>query len=188
MTESTAKGEEPPPPLVHDSLKKIPLNIRFALTGTLSNAIFLTGYNTTLHQLSGSHTNLPDAYIYSIFYLFFIPISHLLQCLFVWGWPNPYLPSLLSNAPIGLTAMALGTVLTGYLDQIEFNEVMEDFLRDHFAMLAAEDQGGKEEEDETTNYVSYVVMIATGLWGYVLSVLVNTPKTTTKKEEKEKEL
>mmetsp|Transcript_14661 Transcript_14661/g.21867 ORF Transcript_14661/g.21867 Transcript_14661/m.21867 type:complete len:179 (+) Transcript_14661:107-643(+) len=168
------------PRLLHDSLKQIPLNIRFGLIGALSNVIFLTGYNATLHQVGES---MSDAYVYSVFYVFYIPVGHALQCLFVWGWPDPYLPNLLSNAPIGLTAMALGTFLTRYLDQMNFNDTVDDFLKSSFSMGDESRDSGEEEK----NYVSFAVMIATGLWSFILSNLINTPSKKSEKEP-EKEL
>jgi hypothetical protein len=48
--------------------------------------------------------------IYAVFHLSYIPVGHALQCLLVFGWPNDYVLSLMSNAPIGLAAMAIGTI------------------------------------------------------------------------------
>ena len=61
--------------------------------------------------------------IYSIVYLIFIPISHFMTILLVFGWPDHYLHSLASNLPIGLTAIGIGSMLTSYLDLIKFNQM-----------------------------------------------------------------
>ena len=52
----------------------------------------------------------PASTIYAVFYLNYIPVGHALQCLFVFGWPNDYVLSLMSNAPIGLAVMTIDTI------------------------------------------------------------------------------
>ncbi len=94
-----------------------------------------------------------------------------LQCLFVFGWPNNYVPSLMSNAPIGLTTMSIGTMLTGFLSKVEFNARAEDWISSTFRM------DPKDDADEGGEfYSSLVVMVATGMWSYVLSLYVNATK------------
>ena len=122
----------------------------------------------------------PASKIYAIFYTMYIPVGHALTSLFVFGWPTKYLPSLLANAPIGLTAMALGTALTGFLSKVEFNAYAEDLISSVLGMEKASAEG---EEGEF--YSSLVVMVATGLWSVVLSFVVNSEKKT---DVKEKEL
>ena len=104
-----------------------------------------------------------------------------MQCLFVFGWPADYLPSLMSNAPIGLTAMAIGTALTGFLSKIEFNTIAEDWISSAFGTPP---QDHSEEEGEF--YSSLVVMVTTGVWCYVLSLYLNAaPKEGKKHIEKD---
>lgn len=124
----------------------------------------------------------PASTIYAVFYTFYIPVGHLFQCLFVFGWPSEYLPSLMSNAPIGLTAMAIGTALTGFLSKIEFQAKVEDWISSTFG---TEMHDHSEEEGEF--YSSLVVMVATGVWCYVLSLYVNAakPEEGTKHSEKD---
>ena len=122
----------------------------------------------------------PASKIYAIFYTMYIPVGHALTSLFVFGWPTKYLPSLLANAPIGLTAMALGTALTGFLSKVEFNAYAEDLIS---SVLGMENASAEDEEGEF--YSSLVVMVATGLWSVVLSFVVNSEKKT---DVKEKEL
>ena len=124
----------------------------------------------------------PASTIYAVFYTFYIPVGHLFQCLFVFGWPADYLPSLMSNAPIGLTAMAIGTALTGFLSKIEFNSLAEDAISSAFG---TEPRDHSEEEGEF--YSSLIVMVATGVWCYVLSLYVNAAKPA-EKEKGDKEL
>ena len=103
---------------------------------------------------------------------------------FVFGWPKPYFMSLLSNAPIGLTAMTLGTASTAYLDKINFNERIEDYIDANLSFLAL---AGQKENDEIGEfYSSIVVMMITGIWSSMLSMMVNKPMST--KEKKTKEL
>lgn len=72
-----------------------------------------------VHQ---KHTRSGAPTMYSIVYLVFIPIGHAMVSLFVFGWPEHYCPSLMSNFPIGLTAIGIGGGLTAWLDSIDFNE------------------------------------------------------------------
>lgn len=132
----------------------------------------MTGYNFSV--LTFEPMGYPASTIYAVFYTCYIPVGHLLQCLFVFGWPKDYLPSLMSNAPIGLTAMAIGTALTGFLSKVEFNAVAEDWI----SSLSGKEPSAEDEEGEF--YSSLVVMVATGVWCYVLSLYVNA----TKPEEK----
>jgi hypothetical protein len=106
--------------------------------------------------------------IYSIFYTSYIPVGHLLQCLFVIGWPTNYVQNLLSNAPIGLTAMVIGTMLTGFLSNMHFNSAVEDWISSTFGT-----EPRNPMDDEGEFYSSLVVMVATGIWCYVLSLYVN---------------
>jgi hypothetical protein len=67
--------------------------------GLLSNVLFMLCYNWCVEKF----TFVAPPTMYSIVYLVFIPIGHALVSLLVFGWPEKYIPSLLSNFPIGLT-------------------------------------------------------------------------------------
>lgn len=121
----------------------------------------------------------PASKIYAVFYTVYIPVGHALGSLLVFGWPEKYLPSLMANAPIGLTAMAIGTALTGFLSKIEFNAKADEWI----SSLVGAEKPVEEEEGEF--YSSLVVMVATGVWCFVLSLYVNSEKKT---DAKEKEL
>jgi hypothetical protein len=160
-------------------------------TGTTANsgsAWFWMFWKWNLHTLS------PSA-IYSILYLIFIPISHAMACIFVFGWPERYLPSLLSNCPIGLCAMILGATLTAYLNSIQFNEMVVEYLEEwaeyirnnftfHEMPRRGEDQpNGNGNGDEGQFYTSLAVLFVTNLWTYLSSLYVNsTPQKSEKKE------
>jgi len=96
--------------LIHPLLNKIPLQFRFGFNGVLSNLLFMLVYNYAVEYFDKIYT---PSTIYSVVYLFFIPLSHLMVSLLVFGWPERYLKSLMSNFPIGLTAIAMGSALTG---------------------------------------------------------------------------
>jgi len=160
------------------SLNNISQSIRFFVTGFVSQIIFMTCYNLLISTFEPM--GHPASKIYAIFYTMYIPVGHALTSLFVFGWPTKYLPSLLANAPIGLTAMALGTALTGFLSKVEFNAYAEDLIS---SVLGMEKASAEDEEGEF--YSSLVVMVATGLWSVVLSFVVNSEKKT---DVKEKEL
>jgi hypothetical protein len=125
--------------------------------------------------------------IYAITYLIFIPLGHLFVSVFVFGWPEHYLASLASNFPIGLTAIAIGSVLTGYLDSIDFSNSIDDYLRDYFTFSrmpprVTADRLNQETKNEF--WSSILVLIVTSIWTYVLSIYINSPeKKSVKKEQ-----
>ena len=148
----------------------------------------------TFEQSASSST------IYAIVYLTFIPISHAIISLLVFGWPEHYVRSLMSNAPVGLTAIVLGAALTAYLDEIEFNTWVADAATQYRAMLgytipSAGTADGKPLSTETPSlqdkasrgggefYSSLFVLIVTGIWTFVLSVMVNAPAESSEKKE-----
>lgn len=159
--------------IVHRSLHHISQSIRFLVNGVIGQVIFMTGYNFSASTFEPM--GYPASTIYAVFYLCYIPVGHALQCLFVFGWPKDYVPSLMSNAPIGLTAMAIGSMLTGFLSKVEFNSRAEDWISSTFGTHPKDDadEGGEF-------YSSLVVMIATGIWGFCLSLYVNASKPEAK--------
>ena len=177
-TTTTMSKQQQQPKLLHPLLNDIPQQIRFALQGTISNVIFMAAYN---YAISIFHTTYEAATIYALVYLAFIPISHLLSVLIVFGWPNDYLKSLLSNCPIGLAAIPLGSACTAYLDNIEFNSKVESILSSLTTGAVVQD----EDSDTSEFYSSLVVMAVTGIFTYVASVYVNSSPSTIKDDKKE---
>lgn len=133
--------------------------------------------------------------IYATVYLIFIPISHAIISLLVFGWPERYIRSLMSNAPVGLTAIVLGAALTAYLDKIEFNGWVAEAVTEYWGMLgykfdsdATTEDGIATVHDEASRgggefYSSLFVLIVTGIWTFVLSVIVNAPAESLEKKE-----
>ena len=136
--------------------------------------------------------------IYATVYLIFIPISHAIISLLVFGWPERYVRSLMSNAPVGLTAIVLGAALTAYLDKIEFNVWVAEAITEYWGMLGynvdsstTTTEGGTTSptnQDEASRgggefYSSLFVLIVTGVWTFVLSVMVNAPEESLEKKE-----
>lgn len=115
--------------------------------------------------------------MYSIVYLIFIPIGHALVSLLVFGWPEKYFPSLMSNFPIGLTAIGIGGGLTAWLDSIEFNESVAEYIRSNYNFHSM------PSGDEGEFYSSIVVLLVTSIWTYILSIYVNSPPEVSEKKE-----
>lgn len=153
-------------------------------------------YNWAVERFS-SMVLQPTA-IYGILYFIFIPASHVLLSLFVFGWPERYWTSLVSNYPIGLTALAIGCLLTAYLDQLGFNDYVTDYIRDFCTFTtmpairreegesaAAAQLRQRREVAEAGGelYSSVLVLAVTSLWTYVLSVYVNGPPTKSQKKD-----
>jgi hypothetical protein len=174
----------------------VPMHIRFGLNGFLTNALFMIAYNYAVvefEQMASSST------IYATVYLIFIPVTHACISLLVFGWPERYIRSLMSNAPVGLTAIVLGATLTAYLDEIEFNRWVAEAVIEYWKFLGyrVESLPLLDEEDEQHPqgagnngsaksgefYSSIFVLIVTGIWTFVLSVFVNAPQESLEKKE-----
>lgn len=154
------------------------MQIRYSVYGVLSSALFVLLYNSAVTRLS--HLYVPST-IYAATYLMFIPIQHAMAACMVFGWPDRYLQSLTANTPIGLTAIALGSYLTAYLDRVDFNQSVEEFLRS-LGLLSPTTADNKNAENNEF-YTSFVVLVVTSLWSFILSVLVNSPSEATEKKE-----
>jgi hypothetical protein len=163
--------------LLHRVLHNIPMQFRFGCNGILSNVIFMVAYNFAVEYFD----QVAASTVYLVLYFIFIPIGHIMASVFVFGWPEKYASSLLSNFPIGLTAMAIGGALTAYLDRIDFNEIIEEWIRDNFTFSHMPPRNASAEKSEF--YSSIIVLVVTSVWTYVLSVYINTP--TAKSEKKE---
>jgi hypothetical protein len=158
-------------------LLRIPLHIRYGVCGLLSNVLFMVAYNTTVGVARKHHAFASSTTTYTVVYLVFIPCSHALLSLLVFGWPERYLSSLLSNFPVGLSALAIGGLLTAYLDRVDFNETIEEFVRNNwtFSHMPPRRPEAESEEEFTRNefYSSLVILFVTSLWTYALSLYVN---------------
>lgn len=100
--------------------------------------------------------------------------------LLVFGWPEYYFPSLMSNFPIGLTAIALGGGLTAFLDHVEFNERIDEYIRDNYTFSQ---MPPRVPEDKSVFYSSLLVLVITSVWTYILSVYINSPAAKSEKKE-----
>ena len=150
------------------------MQIRFGASGILTNIVFVILYNEAVAKLEQSYA---ASTIYAVIYFLFIPLGHALTCLIVFGWPTKYFQSLMSNYPIGLTAILLGSILTAYLDRIGFERLVDDWVVSNFLRQKRERQGGHEF------YSSLVVMFVTSVWTCVLSVVVNSPSSSAEKKK-----
>jgi hypothetical protein len=125
---------------------------------------------TTLWVATVSFKHLySSSTIYTFTNLLFIPVGHAVSSLIVFGWPAKYLPNLLMNAPISVVGTAIGSACTEYLDRNEFDAACVRLL-ESFKVMEAQDDAGNM-------FTSILVMIVTGIWGYVLANLINgSPK------------
>jgi len=84
------------------------------------------------------------------------------------------------NAPIGVSATLIGSLSTEYLDRVGFDSVCYGALRSVISSLDKQEDDG----DDGNIFSTILVMIVTGIWGYLLSNFVNSnPKP--KKIDKE---
>jgi len=181
--------KEIPPTLLHPILHSVPMHVRFGLNGFLSNVLFMVAYNAAVVQFEHMASS---STIYATVYLIFIPISHVIISLLVFEWPERYIRSLMSNAPVGLTAIVLGAGLTAYLDKIEFNVWVAEAVTEYWWMLgykveASTTAEGEKQQDPSNGggefYSSIFVLLVTGIWTFVLSVMVNSPAESLEKKE-----
>lgn len=84
-------------------LHNVPMHIRFGLNGFFTNVLFMIAYNFAVVQFEHVASS---STIYATVYLIFIPVTHACISLLVFGWPERYMRSLMSNAPVGLTGEA----------------------------------------------------------------------------------
>ena len=150
----------------------------------------MVAYNAAVVQFE--HT-VSSSTIYATVYLIFIPVSHAIISLLVFGWPERYIRSLMSNAPVGLTAIVLGAGLTAYLDKIEFNGWVAEAMVEYWRILgykveSSTAEGGNPEDTSISSsggefYSSIFVLLVTGIWTFVLSVMVNSPAESLEKKE-----
>ena len=137
----------------------------------MAGAINTVGLMGTLFIATTSVKHLySSSSIYTCVNLLYIPVGHAISSLIVFGWPKQYVKNLLMNAPIGLTATALGGVITGYLAKIEFDALCYEILEEWELIVNEGEKGG-------TLFSSVLVMIITGIWGYLLANYINgSPK------------
>ena len=146
-------------------LHKIPQQIRFPMAGAINTVNFMVWLILGNKFLKGV---FPPATIYSIVSIITLPIGHAVTSLVVFGWPKPYFSNLLMNLPIGMSGTVVGTFSTETLIRMEFDAKVRGLLQ----MLNL--VGKSQEEDDGTGFTNIMVMIVTGIWGYVLSVMVNS--------------
>ena len=154
------------------------MQVRFGVAGALSNVVFMIAYNSAIPRLE---KYIAASTIYALVYFLFIPVSHVLCSLVVFGWPKEYVKSLLSNFPIGLSALLIGSAFTAYLDRIRFEIIADDFVREYITNKPHIETDDIEEVGEF--YSSLVVMVITGVWTYVISVMVNSRTCEQHKKE-----
>ena len=178
MSDTTSITKQPPR-LLHPVLHKVPMHFRFGINGFICNVGFMVAYNMAVVQFQ---EQAEASTIYSVVYLIFIPVGHALISLIVFGWPERYLPSLMSNAPIGLTAIGLGATLTAYLDQVSFNMLVVDWIAKGWTWLGYETEPSPQDE-KGEFYSSLLVLLITGVWTFLLSVFINAPSEKSEKKE-----
>mmetsp|Transcript_258 Transcript_258/g.274 ORF Transcript_258/g.274 Transcript_258/m.274 type:complete len:214 (-) Transcript_258:230-871(-) len=163
--------------LIHPSLQDVSQDLRYFACGAMNTVgfmLFLTMANLCFHETYSASS------IYSFSSFIFIPIGHATSSLTVFGWPDKYFQNLAMNAPIGVSATLIGSLSTEYLDRVGFDSVCYGALRSVISSLDKQEDDG----DDGNIFSTILVMIVTGIWGYLLSNFVNSnPKP--KKIDKE---
>ena len=107
-----------------------------------------------------------------------------MNSLLVFGWPltkKLYVTSLMSNVPIGLSTMVLGSVCTSFLTKMDFDTFVYEWLsRFTFVVKDEEEEGGGGDF-----YSCMLVMVLTGVWSFVLTNIVNSTPSSKVNDKKE---
>lgn len=159
--------------LIHPMLEQVPNVIRFVMSGVIGNVFFMFAYNRAYAIFS---SQLDASVIFSVVQFFCIILNHFLNVSLVFGYPDNYIASLLSNMPVGLSSLAIGAGTTSWLQKSDFDETLNDW----FSMES--DESG----EAGSFWTSLAVMAITGIYNYVVLNIVNKPSTG--KEEGKKEL
>ena len=69
-----------------------------------------------------------------------------------------------------------------YLDQIDFNNRIGEFIRDNYTFSHMPSRPHTDDHNKEF-YSSIVVLTATSIWTYALSVYINSPVTRSDKKE-----
>ena len=156
-------------------LKNVPLVVRFVLSGVIGNACFMSAYNRAFGLFS---SKLDASVIFAVVQFFCIILNHFLNVSLVFGYPDNYLSSLLSNMPVGLSSLALGALTTSWLQKSKFDETLQAW----FVNLTRREDDGS---GEGSFWTSIAVMAITGIYNYTVLNIVNKPSTSEKEEKKE---
>lgn len=159
------------------ALHKLPQPLRFQISGFTNTTGFMSLLALGNYILKDSY---PASKIYSMCSLAYMPIGHAVTSLVVFGWPKEYFKNLLMNFPIGVIGTTIGSYSTGFLVAMEFDAKVRNFLQS-MNLVGDTDDG---DEGNGQAYTNIAVLIITGIWGYVVSTMVNSQKPT-KKHEKE---
>lgn len=161
--------------LLHPILNEIPVPFRFVLSGVIGNAIFIAAFNMALNAFQEVTS---ASVVFAVVQFFCIILNHFLNVGIVFGWPDHYLTSLMTNMPVGITSLMLGAGLTSKLDEWDFDAMVNEFLqRDAIS----------EDGQKGGFWVSIAVMTATGIFNYIALNIVNSTKDE-KTDDKNKEL
>ena len=68
---------------------------------------------------------------------------------------------------------------------MNFNERVEDFIRQYLPAIA---KVSTDEDEKGELYSSLLVLVITSVWGYTLSVMVNSPALQKHEDKDKKEL
>mmetsp|Transcript_39040 Transcript_39040/g.79610 ORF Transcript_39040/g.79610 Transcript_39040/m.79610 type:complete len:173 (-) Transcript_39040:187-705(-) len=161
--------------MFHSSLRLLPMPVRFVLSGVSGNVFFMAFYNWAYASFQ---TIASASRIFSVVQFMCIVVNHALNMGIVFGWPENYVSSLMSNMPVGLVSLALGAFCMEKLEEASFDEKVNDWLGD-----------AKSDNDDQKGgfYASLVVMLVTGIFNYVALNIVNSSPVG-KKQDGKKEL
>jgi len=160
------------------SLHDIPQAMRFPMAGLINTIGFMTALTVGDSLLQDK---MAASTIYSLSSILYLPIGHAVTSLIVFGWPKPYLTNLLMNVPIGMSGTAIGSLCTGMLVSYNFDAKIIGLLQT-LNLVALQRE---EEHEDGQAYTNIMVIIITGIWGYILSVMVNDSKPKKRKHDKE---
>jgi ABC-type lipoprotein release transport system permease subunit len=133
------------------------------MSGVICNVLQTVIYSTAVQKLDGI---VEPARIYSFLYMFMMFVGHGMGALLVFGWPkNRYWSSFLSNAPIGIIGMLIGTTLTVFLTWIRYDEMIINLIKTYAPIMPVKEHGDL--------YSLLLVMGVTNMWTFAAANHVN---------------
>ena len=163
--------------LIHPSLEQLPQVVRFVMSGVIGNMFFMFAYN---HAYKLFQSQFDAFIIFSVVQFFCIILNHFLNVSLVFGYPDNYWASLLSNMPVGLSSLALGAGTTSYLENSGFDDSMQSW----FLNLTSKENSDSNDGDGGSFWTSIAVICITGIFNYVVLNIVNKPSSKKKVDEK----
>uniref|UniRef100_A0A7S2DWY2 Uncharacterized protein n=1 Tax=Helicotheca tamesis TaxID=374047 RepID=A0A7S2DWY2_9STRA len=173
---SSSPDKSPEPKLFHPALAQLPVPIRFMVSGLVGTIFFMGFYN---RAYAAFQSVASASQVFAVVQFLCIIVNHFLNVGIIFGWPESYMKSLMSNMPVGIVSLGLGAFSMGQMEKMDFDAKMEELVG-----FAGSSPGDDGEEEKGGLFSSIAVVIITGVFNYVVLNIINAPSPTPSKEPK----